>query len=427
MKNADYVYKTVKAYRLLADSTADNFKESLLKAQEILQYDYARTKTTCNFINKNENIFEPEKSKNLGLYMGKIENKTASSFCLNYSNKVVVGDVLRIVDLKKDKSVVLTVTEVDKNKISYENLYIENGFEVYKIADGNHWRYGGIEDWRDGNDKSNDNGKKCKVFLRDKGMETLRNRNDNGGKILLPNLFIRINNLKWLKLLKNKTAIVIKLNKNNIADIKSLKDIKDFYIELPAYIDEEGLKLFQQNIDFIINKGCTKFFINNISHFEFFNNKKVELFAGQFLYTLNTYSAQFLYTQQINSFCVSWEDDIYNIKNLSKYLKNRLIVYLVGFPEIVTSKMNFLDEVENKNIKSNKDEFTVISNNNENIIIPKFPINLLSFKKSLINIGIKSFGIDLCYIESNINYLNQILNAFNNNLFSCFVISDVQR
>ncbi len=419
MKNADYVYKTVKAYKLLADSTADNFKESLLKAQEILQYDYARTKTTCNFINKNENIFEPNKSKNLGLYIGKVENKTNEYFYLSNMKYISVGDTLRIVDLKKDKSQLLMVKEINNNKIFYEDIYIENGFEVYKIADGNNRMYGCIGDLKIGNDKNNDNGngEKCKAFLRDRGIDEWRNRNDNDKNFSLSNLFIRINNFKWLKLLKNKTDIVIKLNKNNISDIKNLNDIKDLYIELPAYIDEEDLKLFQKNIDLFVVNGCTKFFINNISHFEFFNDKKVELFTGQFLYTLNVCSAEVLSSKNINAFCASWEDDIYNIKNLSKYLKNRLIVYLVGFPEIVTSKMKFLDEAKNKNIKSNKDEFKVVSNDNENIIIPKFPINILSFKNNLINMGIKSFGIDLSYTEPNINYLNQILTVFNNNFY----------
>ena len=122
--------------------------------------------------------------------------------------------------------------------------------------------------------------------------------------------------------------------------------------------------------------------------------------------------------QNIKAYTVSWEDDIYNIKILSKsFLKNNLIVYLSGFPEIVTSKMKFLDEVKNKNVKSNKDEFKVISTDYENVLVPRFPVNILSFKNNLVSMGIKSFGIDLSYIEPNNNYLTQMLNAFNNNLY----------
>ena len=194
MKNADYVYKTVKAYKLLADSTTDNFKENLLKAQEILKYDYARTKTTCNFIDKNENIFEPNKSKSLGLYIGKIENKTDNSFCLDLPFEINIGDILRIVDLKKDKSQLLKVSEVNNNKIFHENLYIEKGFEVYKIADGEKKMYRDTEVWRYENNKI-----KSIEIKPNKLFNPLTFQPFNS----LPNLFIRINDFNWLKLLKN--------------------------------------------------------------------------------------------------------------------------------------------------------------------------------------------------------------------------------
>jgi hypothetical protein len=148
-----------------------------------------------------------------------------------------------------------------------------------------------------------------------------------------------------------------------------------------------------------------------------FKNKKNFLYAGQFLYTLNNHSAQLLSEYKINGFCSSWEDDLQNIKDLSKVLKNNLIVYLSGFPEIVTSKMKFVNDIQNKNIKSDKDEFKVFSNDNENTIVPKYPVNLLNFKNVLSNAGIKSFGIDLSYIEPNTNYLTQVLKTFNNNAY----------
>ena len=79
--------------------------------------------------------------------------------------------------------------------------------------------------------------------------------------------------------------------------------------------------------------------------------------------------------------------------------------------------MKFVDDIINKNIKSDKDEFKVFSKDNENVIVPKYPINLFSFKNGLLKTGIKSFGIDLSYIEPNQNYLTQILRVFNNNIY----------
>jgi putative protease len=417
LKSADYVSKTVRAYRLLIDSDEANYEQNLKQAKEILSLDYARQKTTFNFNNKSTDIFEPNKSKNLGLYLGVIENKTDTTFSLNTKADLLTGDTIRIVDNKKDKSFVLKIETADKKdsgyKIQYKDIYLENGFEVYKIADGKtaeEWKIGRMEDWTNKEDKIIKSNKP--LTLSTAGFFS---------KIALPDLFVRINNVKWMPLLKNvKAATVIKLSKENILSVKnflSQKNINDLYFELPPYIEEKDIKVYENFINFVTDKKYNKFFINNISQIYMFEGKKSLLYAGQYLYTLNNYAAEFLSEYKINGFCSSWEDDLQNIKDLSKVLKNNLIVYLSGFPEIVTSKMEFVPEIRNKNIKSDKDEFKVFSNNNENIIVPKYPINLLGFKNSLLKFGAKSFGIDLSYIEPNLNYLTQVIRAFNNNVY----------
>lgn len=417
LKSADYVSKTVRAYRLLIDSDEANYEQNLKQAKEILSLDYARQKTTFNFNNKSTDIFEPNKSKNLGLYLGVIENKTDTTFSLNTKADLLTGDTIRIVDNKKDKSFVLKIETADKKdncyKIQYRDLYLENGFEVYKIADGKtaeEWKIGRMEDWTNKEDKIIKSNKP--LTLSTAGFFS---------KIALPDLFVRINNVKWMPLLKNvKAATVIKLSKENILSVKnflSQKNINDLYFELPPYIEEKDIKVYENFINFVTDKKYNKFFINNISQIYMFEGKKSLLYAGQYLYTLNNYAAEFLSEYKINGFCSSWEDDLQNIKDLSKVLKNNLIVYLSGFPEIVTSKMEFVPEIRNKNIKSDKDEFKVFSNNNENIIVPKYPINLLGFKNSLLKFGAKSFGIDLSYTEPNLNYLTQVIRAFNNNVY----------
>ena len=417
LKSADYVSKTVKAYRLLIDSDEKNYEQNLKQAKEILSLDYARQKTTFNFNTKSEDIFEPQKSKNIGLYLGKVENKTDTNFILSAKYDLFLGDTVRIVDTKRDNSFVLKIEsfikEQNSYKISFKNLYIENGFDVYKIADGQQQKIGGLDDWEiEKNNSKFVEDKKDKSFK----LSTFQSFN----KVSLPNLFIRINNIKWVSLLKNiKSDLIIKLSKENILSVKnfiSQKNIKSLCFELPSYIEEQDIKLYETFIRFVIDKKCDNFFINNISQIYMFKEKKVFLYAGQYLYTLNNYSAEFLSKYKINGFVSSWEDELFNIKDLSKTLKNNLIIYLSGFPEIVISKMKFVKDIQNKNIKSNKDEFKVISQT-ENVIIPKYPINLFSYKNNLLSMGINSFGIDLSYIEPNINYLTQIIRAFNNNVY----------
>ena len=96
LKSADYVSKTVKAYRLLIDSDEQNYEQNLKQAKELLSLDYARQKTSCNFNIKSRDIFEPKKSKNTGLYLGVVENKTDKDFVLNTEQDLSAGDTIRI-------------------------------------------------------------------------------------------------------------------------------------------------------------------------------------------------------------------------------------------------------------------------------------------------------------------------------------------
>ena len=237
LKSADYVSKTVKAYRLLIDSDEKNYEQNLKQAKDILSVDYARQKTSFNFNIKSEDIFEPQKSKNIGLYLGSVENKTNNNFTLITKQNLFSGDIIRIVNTKKDTSCVLKIEnlikEQDSYKINFKDLYIENDFKVYKIADRDQQKYKDMELCKDINNKNEYTKTKC-----NKCFNHLTFKNFN--KPLLPNLFLRVNNIKWIPLLKDiNAAIVIKLSKDNIFSIKnyvSQKNIKDLYFELPQYI-----------------------------------------------------------------------------------------------------------------------------------------------------------------------------------------------
>ena len=415
LKSADYVTKTVKAYRLLIDSDEKKYEQNLKQAKEILSLDYARQKTTFNFNIKSEDVFEPQKSKTLGLYLGTVKNKTDDIFILNTKQDLFSGDTIRIVDKKRDKNSVLKIADIvkenDSYKINFKDLYIENGFEIYKIADGEKQKIESLYDLKIG---------RTDVVIKSHKPLNSSTFQPFNPKISLPNLFIRINNIKWMPLLKSiKSDLIIKLSKENILSVKnfvSQQNIKDLYFELPPYIEEQDINLYKSFINFVTDKKYNKFFINNISQLYMLKDKKSLLFAGQYLYILNNYSAEFLSKYNVCGFIVSWEDDLYNIKELAKTLKNNMIVFLSGFPEIVISKMKFVKEVQNQNIKSEKDEFRVVSKT-DNVIVPKYPVNLFSFKNNLTSMGIKSFGIDVSYIEPNIGYLTQIIKVFNNDVY----------
>jgi len=418
MKNKDYVYKTVKAYRILIDSSKQNFNEALKEAKELLNFDYARSKTIFNFMPGNKNIIEPKQSKNIGLFLGKIFNKTVNSFDIKTKYKIYEGDKLRIVDDKNDKNFILQIKnlnfENDVYTIFCDEPFINNNFEVFKIADGEHRKNECMEEWMHGKNIGKDN--TVKVH-KDKKIEflttTFVNNKKDVTKIFLPKLFIRINNLSWLPLIKNTNLkIIICLEHNLLNQVRNLKNINDFYFELPAYIDQENIKQFNDTILDLIKNKAENFFINNLSHFEFFKNVKVNLYGGQFLYTLNTFAAEFLSNKNIKAFTVSAEDNLTNIKILSNKLNNKLIVYLFGFPKLAISKI--YNDINNKTtIKTNKDTFQILKDNNFTTVLSKYPVNLFEYEQILTKLKINSFVIDLSFMEPDKNFINLLLNAFN--------------
>ena len=418
MKNKDYVYKTVKAYRLLIDSSKQNFAETLTQAKELLNFDYARPKTIFNFMPGNKNIIEPKQSKNIGLFLGKVVNKTTESFNIKTEYKIFEGDKIRIVDDKNDKNFTLQVKDINFENGIYtifcSEAFINNNFEVFKIADSTtaeDWKSRGLEEWK----------KKAKQqTTTTNNNEMLRFDSNNystvqlfNNKISLPKLFIRINNLSWLPLIKNiNSKTVICLEKNLLTGITNLKNVKDFYFELPAYIDQEDIKHFNNTITYLIKNKVENFFINNLAHFGFFKNSKINIYGGQFLYMLNTYAAEFLANKNIKAFTVSAEDNLTNIKTLANKLNDKLIVYLFGFYKLAISKM-YNDINNEQTIKTNKDIFQILKENKSTIVISKYPVNLFEYKQLLTKLKINSFAIDLSFIKPDKNFINLLINAFN--------------
>lgn len=407
MKSKDYVYKTVKAYRLLIDASKDNFNNALTQAKAILNFDYARTKTTFNFNFPDKNIIEPEKSKNIGLFLGTVENKTTETFDLKTKYTVNAGDKLRIVAAKQDTNFIIQVQDINFKNGVYtvfcNEQFINNGFDVFKIADTSTIPSANSE---------------IKKYDLPKSVNKSLHKPFFKNNLTLPKLFIRINNLKWLNLTeKLNSKIIICLQHDNFDQINMLKNKDKYYFELPSYIDEQNLNDFKNILSKLVKNKCQNFFINNLSHFEFFKNLNVNLYGGQFLYTLNTYAAELLEKNNIKAFTISWEDNLSNIKNLSHNLSNNLIVYLFGFPKLAVSKMT--TDIKNKTvIKTNKDNFQILKDNNFITIIPKYPVNLFEYKQTLLKLKINSFAIDLSYIEPDGNFINLLINCLNGKIKS---------
>ena len=157
-----------------------------------------------------------------------------------------------------------------------------------------------------------------------------------------------------------------------------------------------------------------KFFLNNIGHFSFFDKLQTELYAGSFLYSLNSFSADFLFKKGVRNFVFSAEDDIKNIKELSKSkAAAKGIFYLSGFLPLALSAMSPHADMPRKGIiSSQKDSLRIETFCAKTAVLARYPVMLFDKKEELKKAGISRFIIDLSFIEPDKNYLSCVLDAF---------------
>ncbi|AKL97618.1 peptidase U32 family protein [Endomicrobium proavitum] len=402
MKSPQYVYKTVKAYKMLA---SDDGIQTANQARALLEQDFARAKTTFNFIKKSDDIFAPQTSKQIGAYIGKISFQNGK-IQVKTDVQINSGDTLKAADSKNDKYFKVNILNLNKTGNAYEietnSADLKTGMELFKTLDGK---------FEEKLKKITSEAiiEKQNFEIKEKEIPKPKHAKAKSEE----KLFVKIDDLNWLNILQpsGNTNAIFSLAKQNLSKIDALKNIN--YFELPAFIDEADLPQFQAAIDKLKNKT---FFLNNIGHFRFFKNSPAaaKLNAGAFLYSLNSFAANFLFKRKIENFVFSYEDDFYNISDLAKEnLADKGIFYLSGFPQLAVSKMTpHKDLRQEENFSSQKDNFKVINKNGQTIILPQYPVMLFNKLSKLKKLGIRKFIIDLSYIKPNKTYFETMLGAY---------------
>jgi putative protease len=408
MKNPQYVYKTVKAYKMLVESKG--LDENVIRdARRLLEADFARPKTTFNFINKSLDIFAPDIPKQIGLNLGKIISVSKQTIKIETSADINLNDEMKVVDGQKDQSFKFKILGIKKDGNVYEietDLnHLKEGMFVFKVSDS---KFARVIDEITASEKIEKESfvlKEAREIVFPKFKKSLKNQ---------PELFIKIDDMQWAKFINNDCGnIIFSLNKKNLAYTQNFS-----FFELPPFIEEADLPLYKQKIQSLIKEGKNKFFLNNISHFEFFENTNAKLFGGSFLYSINSFAADFIFKKGIGAFVLSPEDDFKNISELAKSgLADKAIFYLSGFHLLAVSKMIMPKDFPADNkahfIDSSKDSFQIISDGDKTFVLPKYPIMLFDKKSRLQKLQVNKFLIDLSFIKPNADYLNALIDAYN--------------
>lgn len=443
MRSSEYVYKVVKAYRLLLDAPEADAPRALAEAKAILATDSAREKTSCLFSGRDPEIFQPKKAQCLGNLVGTISAIRDGNLhiAMHGDTTIADGDRLRLSNPATDTTIAFKIKEFTKQGSTYVIPFgkadeFACGNPVYKTIDA-------ATDQKDIEKdidaiyahfaETNRRAKKIDDQPSQTYTALISNKWKEIKKMAAPataedTLWVKFDNAQWLDLLPLGKDIrcVYYLTKENLhlSDKLPSNRVAELVGELPPFIGQRETALYKQCIDKMIARGVKKWVLNNVSQFEYFKDSGCELSSGPFLYTWNAYTAAFLTDLGVTYFTTSWEDDFLNIRKMSgPGMGKYMVVYLYGYVPVVRSRIITREMLTDEPIteyvppsqsaeKNTLATFLPVFESEQALLIPDQPVNIFTARKKLNECGIRNFGIDLSFIKPDKRSWNVIIEAY---------------
>ena len=441
VENAYYVASVVRTYRHVIDNFQDNKEEAIKKAKEILSFDLARKKTTYHFIeNKNLDFLSYKESSQTGLLLGKIKeiefinnekigliesgfdvNDNDSLRFYNHDDKIKINYRAKIISKDNNSLKLLLPSGYDKDDLVYLVSSKMLKMKYHQIISKSLTKY-----------------KRHPGNLSAPEIES-NNKINKQVRKLPDGIYLKLNNLNdfYKAQSLNPVKVILNLNGNNFKNLISLNDqhqVKkgNVIIELlPDFFNREESNL-ELEVNNLVESGYKDFIINNIGHIQLFKDKSSNLISGQFLYTFNGYSINFLKENNINFFTSPLENNKSNLFNeTKKFNPYNWLIIVFAYPELfhITSdltkkyKFNFFKDSHDNSyrINSTEDITTIIPDKPFSII---YKIDLLKhkgFNKFIIDFSNFNFSKNDCkIIKEAISKKNKIPNSVKFNWKSGF-------
>lgn len=445
MRSSEYVFKVVKAYRMLIDAPESGFVEALKEAKAVLSEDAAREKTSCLFSGRGSDIFQPKKAQCLGNLIGSVAASARGTLTLEFtaeSAPIAEGDRLRLSNPSTDTTIAFKVKEFTREgnriRMPFEKAgEFAPGNPVYKTVDtafdqkNLEKEIDAIyEDYK----KANPRGRgyepaptQAYTALISNTWKEIKKAAPQGNETDL--LWVRFDDADWLKVLAplpKDSRPVYYLKKENLFAAGQIPDntLPNLAVELPPFIGQRDLDPYRQAIAKLAAAGVNKWVLNNISQFGFFKDMECELTAGQFMYTWNAYTAAYLSGLGVKYFAASWEDDFLNIRKMcAPGLGKYALVYLFGYPPIVRSRLITEEMIEGDRVSEyfpDSDEqdakgalsFLPVFESGLALLVPERPVNIFTARRKLKECAVSNFGIDLSFLKPDKKLWNTLFASY---------------
>lgn len=400
MKNAEYVYKTAKAYRMVIDDSA-----RLQEAKSLLLTDFAREKTQWFMGSDIKDVMSEHTGT--GLYLGKIVGISDTGFSLSTDVRLRPGYRLRIRRASDEAGLAADITKVTNYNgmlyVTCQQAGFAIGDEVYLAA---------TREYRHSD---------CHLkSLRLPMVPPLPKRDKTALRHALarrpvsktvPQLYLRLSNFTDLKNIATDRfrAIFLNLSLRNlqkaatgIALSKALKS--KVYIELPKYVNTNDIASLRKLLTELYDVGFHHFCVSDLSQMLLLPKGSV-VAANENVYLMNDIATAYVVRQGIGTFCYPVETDY---PNLLRGNDRDGLVTVYGHPELFYSRMpiqadnELCDEAGNVYRKSKQNGFT--------IIISVKPMSLTQYVGKLMGKGFYKFLIDFGHAPD-LRRLNSVVEA----------------
>lgn len=409
MKSSEYVYRAVRYWRNLLDKKP--LEDSSID-------EYSRKKTSYYLNGLEGQIIDSSSQGSVGVLAGRVASNENGMLKIKAHIPFSIENTLRICNEKNDNPHLIQPTEIlkDGKAVNYINTgetcsircqHGKSGDFVY-IAGKTIPELSRLEKQLE------------KIYSQAKYVRITNKKRNSSKKIFRPAkkpplLYIKLKSVDDLQKLGrlNFNFLILPLSKDSRTYIKKISFPRNKVIfELPAFITEDELQDIQKNIDFLLKNGYSRFIANNIGHFNILPKSAI-IYAGQFLYAINTEAKKQFEQMKVQAYFLSPEDDFLNMRNNFNDFSADCIYTLYSYPQA------FLTRAQSPHFFNNGSNFSLegfnfftSKNNYYTEIVSAKPYSIMQHIKKLREIYPAGFLLDL-YHEMN---FEPVLKAYNEEL-----------
>lgn len=452
LKSAEYVRKTVRAYRLILDNIdqASSMKQNQKEANRLLDEAMGRKRSTGFFLsNRPQEAITPQISGNVGVMIGRVRKidlkplprgQYYAVFSVSLRHPVLVGDRLRLHDDKSGERISFSVKKIVLNRrpltkgkagqvITVEAV-LKLPVKPAKKIQGTLFKVD-INAGRQAEKKAREKIVRLQSSSRLPGREqvdSILKRLESAGSHFKdsrwqsvpgqvsvkqhaktkPQWWVKVSSVRdtWIKLPIVPDKYVIPLCKKNME--YGIEQNKNYHIpvvwSLPPVILDSMHNWYANAISDLIEKKYTLFQVGHWSHISLFDTHRdstgLSVYGDYTLNSINSCSLLKLHQIGLSGTLFSIETDKENlVESMKRFRKPAgfmLGVYVFGKPPLFTARLDSSSYNYGKRFVSPRGEEYILTRENEMTLARSvLPFDLLESRKEIEKSGIDYFYIDL--------------------------------